>query len=678
MLIDLNLLNLGFTQLRAEDGGAQLLQALTRPGCAYVVVPDGPAAQGSAWLMVRSALIDDLLEQSDIERIERDRWASTVAREPRLLPYVMAHSWFDGPSLSTLQIDLERGLVLAPAMQSRVEHRLGEWLHRAPVVPMVQGSSLAPEEWPSLAVIADGNEVVGVFDERALGNDQWRGATLAGAEAPAPFVAHPRITALAPPRLDELLHFTVGLSDRPDAEADQQQRIRIDDPQPGDMLTVHVSAEGAVVQEPTLFQLPLDLMAEQAFTAQPLPGAARVVLCAQYMFRGRLLGSIAKTLAVQAADVAIPVPQPMAEPVRPLADAAAVGAVDIRLFVRRHDGESIVWQAHEASSGRHWGPLPVYLPNAQAFAKRLADLRRVHGDTGPGAHAELVSIGQDIAGLIPQTILHELIVPALANGGTPSVQILTNEPFVPWELARLPAAQAGRDAHAFLGACARISRWWTQASSSGPPSQVCITHLSAVAASAYSLGSNRDTLTFAIAERDALRTAWQAMPIEAVKADVDAWLDRTPHRAGHLAHIALHGYSDAQAEQQGLVLGDGAVLTPARLAGEWYVGEVPRFDMVFLNACQVGTGAERLGRMAGFPAALVRGGVSAFVAPLWEVQDQVALEVSRGFYQHTLADGVAVGEALRRMREATVAGGSITPLAYLYYGHPGLQLAHAP
>ncbi|RYG36581.1 hypothetical protein EON81_09385, partial [bacterium] len=44
----------------------------------------------------------------------------------------------------------------------------------------------------------------------------------------------------------------------------------------------------------------------------------------------------------------------------------------------------------------------MYLPNAQSFAKRLAELRRVHGDTGADAHAELVDIGRDIAELIPR------------------------------------------------------------------------------------------------------------------------------------------------------------------------------------------------------------------------------------------------------------------------------------
>jgi hypothetical protein len=56
------------------------------------------------------------------------------------------------------------------------------------------------------------------------------------------------------------------------------------------------------------------------------------------------------------------------------------------------------------------------------------------------------------------------------------------------------------------------------------------------------------------------------------------------------------------------------------------------------------------------------------------VQDDVARDVSQTFYKRTLVEGQEVGEALRTIRAETVAGGSITPWAYLFYGHPRLRL----
>jgi hypothetical protein len=163
-----------------------------------------------------------------------------------------------------------------------------------------------------------------------------------------------------------------------------------------------------------------------------------------------------------------------------------------------------------------------------------------------------------------------------------------------------------------------------------------------------------------------------AIPVEAQHPDIEQWLDTDPRRSGHLGHIALHGFSDAQADTQGLILGDGSLLTPNRLAGEFHPGGTPRFEVLFLNACQVGTAGERLGRIEGFPGALLSGGAAAFIGPLWEVEDSVARCVAQEFYTCVLDRGEEVGEALRHLRSSS--GSSITPWAYLFYGHPRLRL----
>jgi CHAT domain-containing protein len=210
-----------------------------------------------------------------------------------------------------------------------------------------------------------------------------------------------------------------------------------------------------------------------------------------------------------------------------------------------------------------------------------------------------------------------------------------------------------------------------------PRSASSIHQLSAVAASQYALGTNYQTLIEARNERAWMAERYHARPIEAKQPDVDAWLDTTPRPPGHLGHIALHGFSDPAAGAQGVVLGDGSVLTPYRLAGEYYDGLTPRFEMLFLNACQVGTAGERLGRIAGFPGAMLSGGACGFIGPLWEVQDGVARRVAVDFYRRTLESEEEVGEALRAIRASQPIDGSITPWAYLYYGHPRLRLTLA-
>jgi hypothetical protein len=200
--------------------------------------------------------------------------------------------------------------------------------------------------------------------------------------------------------------------------------------------------------------------------------------------------------------------------------------------------------------------------------------------------------------------------------------------------------------------------------------------VSAVAATQYGLNTSYQTLTHAKAERDWLHTHYQAIAIEATLPDIDTWLDTKPRPAGHLGHIALHGYSDTSADAQGLILGDGKVLTPSRLAGEYYEDDIPRFEMLFLNACQVGTAGERLGRIAGFPGAILRAGAAAFIGPLWEVQDSVAEKVAEEFYERVLGSREEIGETLRQLRSEPSMCDSITPWAYLFYGHPRLRLKH--
>jgi hypothetical protein len=47
---------------------------------------------------------------------------------------------------------------------------------------------------------------------------------------------------------------------------------------------------------------------------------------------------------------------------------------------------------------------------------------------------------------------------------------MTDQPFLPWELARFKSERINGNEPAFLGELARIGRWWTGESLSGPRS----------------------------------------------------------------------------------------------------------------------------------------------------------------------------------------------------------------
>lgn len=700
---DPDFLDRRFSLVHKDEAGAGLLRVFEDSSARYCVIADRWQPGDSGLIVNRTRLVHDLVDLSSLDAPARRWWEELLEASPSLLSTFIAGSVLD--DLPQLDLEASTRSELGADVQRRVQEYLDTYLNdwrrkqemRADVVDVVDLTHGRPH---SSAIAVDGITIVGVID--LYGTDQddaVRSGAIPGAAVgsgaipgapPEPFVAHPRITVAAEARRGEALPFTAGLSDRPDPDADEQKRLSVPSPGAGETLLVIASAEGATIDEPAFAELPFDLAAEHQFVARVAPDAARVVLRASYLYRNKPVGHIVKSVPLREGAAApapvrpAPASQDRARLARSFASHEDVADVDLVLYVEKSRPGYLSWTAYVPATGRTHGPFPTAIDDTERFAKQLAGLRAKYGDASKGALEELAVTGQQIAALIPAEIVRHALVPALSGAEPPAILIMTDEPYIPWELARFgPPVLNGRPA-AFLGGLARIGRWWTGAALSGPRSSRSIEHLSAVAATKYAAHLTFVTLPFATAEREWLSKTYPgiAIPVEAQHPDIEDWLDTEPRRRGHLGHIALHGFSDAQADAQGLILGDGNLLTPNRLAGEFYEGSTPRFEVLFLNACQVGTAGERLGRIGGFPAALLSGGATAFIGPLWEVQDKVAESVAEEFYTRVLGGGEEVGEALRQLRSSS--RDSITPWAYLYYGHPRLRLtlssggSHAP
>jgi CHAT domain-containing protein len=84
-----------------------------------------------------------------------------------------------------------------------------------------------------------------------------------------------------------------------------------------------------------------------------------------------------------------------------------------------------------------------------------------------------------------------------------------------------------------------------------------------------------------------------------------------------------------------------------------------------------------LGEYAGVAGRAIRAGFRGFVAPLWSVADDVAKDISLGFYESS-AKGETVAEFFRTTRtrflETETEDAHTTYLAYLFYGHPATKL----
>lgn len=159
--------------------------------------------------------------------------------------------------------------------------------------------------------------------------------------------------------------------------------------------------------------------------------------------------------------------------------------------------------------------------------------------------------------------------------------------------------------------------------------------------------------------------------------------DLDPGHGAEAVHFACHGEALQQhALDAAIILADGMRLSPS------FFGQSPlgkrSAPFLFMNACQVGKGSELLGSPAGFACMAIKGGFRAFLGPLWSVEDQLARDIALGFYEQAFGDEARaprpVAEVLREMRArfADTEPNSLTRLAYVFHGHPGLTLRRAP
>jgi len=91
--------------------------------------------------------------------------------------------------------------------------------------------------------------------------------------------------------------------------------------------------------------------------------------------------------------------------------------------------------------------------------------------------------------------------------------------------------------------------------------------------------------------------------------------------------------------------------------------------LAFLNACEVGGQVLTLDGVGGFANSFIELGASAVVAPLWAVQDDIALEVTKTFYPLALK-GVPFAEVMKQIRAEAYTSAIDSYAAYCFYGDP--------
>lgn len=290
----------------------------------------------------------------------------------------------------------------------------------------------------------------------------------------------------------------------------------------------------------------------------------------------------------------------------------------------------------------------------------------------------LKQLGQNLwRSLIPAD-LKQLYASERGHWKGKTLLILSDEPYLPWELL-WPYDATGWEDDAPWSFTLRMTRWLRKdAAGNGnekPPVKLRLRTWS-VLAPRYSLLSKLDG---ALAERQALlgiaaqhgivdvspaEPTWQAT-IELLERGGYDWL-----------HAAAHGnfYAASPDTDSALWLERDRALAPDVVVGasiESHLrAERPAF---FFNACQAGRQGWALTRLGGWANRLIGGGASLLVAPLWEVGDTSAMTFAQVFYT-ALLDGKTVGEATHAARLAARRPGDPTWLAYSVYAHPNARL----
>jgi hypothetical protein len=308
----------------------------------------------------------------------------------------------------------------------------------------------------------------------------------------------------------------------------------------------------------------------------------------------------------------------------------------------------------------------------EVFARQLVEgMSAKQGQVGLDQF--LRGIGVTVADQVPDALFDLLAAVAARSGGVPSVLLLSEEPFIPWELAILPAPLDPDQPH-HLGAQVDVGRWvlGRRRPILPPPERTQVDDV-VVVAGVY----DEEAWRLLEAEQEArdLTAGFGAVAVDARPEQVFECLAGQP--PADVLHFAVHGIYQPVDLLEGLILVDGTTLDPVSVRGT----QLGRGPFVFLNACQVGSGNQVLGDYAGMAEAFLHAGASGVIAPLWSVDDAAARLLALRFYDRALKQGEPPARVLRDERRRVDDAGRdsiATSAAYQFFGHPGMRLERRP
>lgn len=290
--------------------------------------------------------------------------------------------------------------------------------------------------------------------------------------------------------------------------------------------------------------------------------------------------------------------------------------------------------------------------------------RFVHPDTkATQLVAELRGVGKRLFKESPDVFKEAIWALLSAGKSIDTIAILTEEPFVPWELMIPTTGPTGEYFDFPLGAQYSVGRWINQVAM--PPLTLEISD-SAVIAPEY---EGVEVLQQSQAEADAVKAVFSGDIIRPADFDDVAAILTKPRG---LIHFICHG-EDKGSKGQALLLDGKGRLTESNLDGikGARAAIAARGPVVFLNACKVGRGNPSLRGSRNFASQFIEMGASAVIAPLWDVDDSIAHEVALFFYDAVKkTPEKPFASILKDIRRKAYENGVDTYAAYCFFGNP--------
>jgi hypothetical protein len=258
------------------------------------------------------------------------------------------------------------------------------------------------------------------------------------------------------------------------------------------------------------------------------------------------------------------------------------------------------------------------------------------------------------------------------------VQIVSWEPYIPWELVRLCDPDSDEIDERFLCEYGMVRTLPDKM----PPRTLNLDHWAFLRAEFPSgaldpVGAELDFFTNRSAES---LHAYDIKPT-VISPTRDGFYNALSDGDFDVLHISCHANSPHQSiDRASLIIGEETVpgqnhsrlvqVDTITVAAEARLTK--RRPLIFLNACETGRVGAVITDWGGWPYVFLRKGAGAFVGTSWSVRDKPAAVFSTTFYNALLNNKTLV-EAASAAREAAKKEGDASWLAFKVYGHPRAQ-----